>query len=98
MIPFLSNSHTHSTFCDGKNPPEEMIAAAKALGFVSLGFSGHSYPGFASTWSMTPEKQDQYMEAIRALQPSTQGVRIWRGLELDAMATPELLDKYRDVA
>ena len=20
---FLSNAHTHSTFCDGKNPPEE---------------------------------------------------------------------------
>ena len=27
---FLSNAHTHSTFCDGKNPPEEMIRAAEA--------------------------------------------------------------------
>ena len=28
---FLSNAHTHSTFCDGKNPPEEMIRAAELL-------------------------------------------------------------------
>ena len=28
---FLSNAHTHSTFCDGKNSPEEMIRAAEAL-------------------------------------------------------------------
>ena len=25
MSPFLSNSHTHSIYCDGKNKPEEMI-------------------------------------------------------------------------
>ncbi len=95
MSLFLSNSHTHSIFCDGKNKPEEMIAAAKANGFVSLGFSGHANPGFASKWSMTPESQAQYVPAIRALQPSSQGVRIWCGAELDAMATPEALEKTR---
>lgn len=38
----LSNLHTHTTFCDGKNTPEEMVRAALDKGFVSLGFSGHS--------------------------------------------------------
>ena len=27
----LSNFHTHTSFCDGKNTPEEMIQAAKAV-------------------------------------------------------------------
>ena len=97
MSPFLSNSHTHSTYCDGKNKPEEMIAAAKANGFVSLGFSGHADPGFASKWSMTPENQEKYVQHIRSLQPSHDGVRIWCGMELDAMATPEALEKCKGV-
>ena len=95
MSRFLSNSHTHSIYCDGKNKPEEMIAAAKANGFVSLGFSGHADPGFASKWSMKPENQIKYIEHIRSLQPSHDGVRIWCGAELDAMATPEALEKTR---
>ena len=39
----LSNAHTHTTFCDGKNTAEEMVQAALDNGFVSLGFSGHSF-------------------------------------------------------
>ena len=95
MSPFLSNSHTHSIYCDGKNKPEDMIAAAKSHGFVSLGFSGHGNPGFASTWSMKPENQEKYVQHIRSLQPSYDGVRIWCGVELDAMATPEALEPTR---
>lgn len=96
MRPFLSNAHTHSTFCDGKNTPLEMIAAAKELGFVSLGFSGHASPGFESAWCMPAQRHPQYMQAIRDLQPSTQGVRIWCGYEVDAMTPPELLGETRE--
>mgnify|MGYP002530003817 CR=1 FL=1 len=64
---FLSNAHTHSTFCDGKNPPEEMIRAAERLGFVSLGFSGHASQGFDWEYSMTAETQKSYLETVRAL-------------------------------
>lgn len=38
----LTNLHTHSTFCDGKNTPEEMVLAAINKGFRILGFSSHS--------------------------------------------------------
>lgn len=96
MRAFLSNAHTHSTFCDGKNTLEEMIAAAKANGFVSLGFSSHANPGFACKFSMPPQKQQLYLPAVRALQPYTQGVRIWAGYELDAVTPPELLARTRD--
>ena len=38
----LTNYHTHSTFCDGKNTPEEIVNRAIALGFDEIGFSSHS--------------------------------------------------------
>ena len=37
----LSNFHTHTTFCDGKNTPEEVVLAAIDKGFGAIGFSGH---------------------------------------------------------
>ena len=73
---FLSNAHTHSTFCDGKNPPEEMIRAAEKLGFVSLGFSGHASQGFDLEYSMTAETQRAYFETVRAL-GSAAKLRVW---------------------
>ena len=42
----LANYHTHSTFCDGKSTPEEMVLAAMERGFSALGFSGHGYTPF----------------------------------------------------
>ena len=86
---FLSNAHTHSTFCDGKNPPEEMIRAAERLGFVSLGFSGHACQGFDWEYSMTAETQKAYLETVRAL-GRTAKLRVWAGLEQDTFA-PEML-------
>lgn len=44
-----SNAHTHTTWCDGANTPREMVEAALQLGFVDLGFSGHSPASFDPT-------------------------------------------------
>ena len=87
-MPFLSNAHTHTTYCDGQTPIREMIARAEALGFVSLGFSGHAAQGFDWAYSMNPEGQRAYFQELRAIQaeglPSQP--KIWAGLELDALA------------
>ena len=40
---YLQNLHTHTTYCDGRDTPVEMIESAIAQGFDSIGFSGHSY-------------------------------------------------------
>ena len=37
-----SNFHTHSTFCDGHDEPEDMVLEAIRLGCPALGFSGHA--------------------------------------------------------
>ena len=39
----FSNYHTHTTYCDGANTPEELVLEAIRLGCPELGFSGHSH-------------------------------------------------------
>ncbi|MBE5778869.1 MAG: histidinol-phosphatase HisJ family protein [Clostridiales bacterium] len=87
---FASCAHSHTTYCDGKSTPEEMLAAARELGFVSLGFSGHAYQAFDPDYSMSLETQQQYKTHLRQLQRQcfdTKGSpRIWVGLEEDGLA------------
>lgn len=58
-----SNYHTHSTFCDGKDTPEEMVLEAIRLGCPEIGFSGHSYTDFDETYCMSIEGTKQYKNA-----------------------------------
>lgn len=86
---FLSNAHTHSTYCDGKSTVTEMIEKAKELGFTSLGFSGHGEQGFDSAYAMDDGREIAYLNELRALQ-QTEDLRIWVGVEEDILA-PELV-------
>ncbi|MBR4172043.1 MAG: histidinol-phosphatase [Kiritimatiellae bacterium] len=62
------NLHTHCTWCDGKNSPEEMILSAIAKNFSVLGFSSHAMlPEEDTDWVLTPEKAIRYVQEIRAL-------------------------------
>ena len=86
---FLSNAHTHTTYCDGQSTIAEQLAAATRLGFVSLGFSGHAMQGFDWPYCMAPEIQERYLaeltqlKAQYATQPGLPTIRI--GLEQDAL-------------
>jgi len=78
------NLHTHTNYCDGRQPPEEMIQAALSIGCDSIGFSDHSYipsdPGF----SMTPETSAEYVREINAMKSKYEGtIEVFLGLELD---------------
>ena len=79
-----SNCHTHTVFCDGKNPPEDMVKAAIEKGFVCLGFSVHSPMYTPADWTVTPERLPAYTAEIRRLQ-RVYGARIeiLHGIELD---------------
>lgn len=91
-MPFRSNAHTHTTFCDGKTSIREMIAHAEETGFVSLGFSGHAAQGFDWDYSMNADRQKAYFQLLRAIQTEDVPSRpkIWAGLELDALADETL--------
>ena len=81
----LANYHTHSTFCDGKNTPEEIVVAAIEKGFASLGFSGHAYTPFDVRYCM--KDTDSYVREIKRLKEKyRKDIQIYLGVEEDAFA------------
>jgi histidinol-phosphatase (PHP family) len=81
----LKNFHTHSSFCDGKNTPEEMIEAAIAKGFSTLGFSSHSMlPEVLEGVTLDGETIGRYVETIRGLAEKHKGkIEVLCGVEAD---------------
>lgn len=81
---FLSNCHTHTVYCDGKNTPEAMVQKAVSLGFQSLGFSVHSPMNFDNDYAIKPERLDEYYRHIESLKAEYNGkIEIYNGIELD---------------
>lgn len=78
----MTNYHTHSTFCDGKASPREMVEFALAHGFTALGFSGHCPLPFENRFSI--KDYPAYCREIRSLQQEYAGrIDIRLGLEID---------------
>lgn len=81
----LSNFHTHTCFCDGKNSPEEMIQSAIKKGFGSLGFSGHGYTPFDLSYCI--KNTDEYISKIKELKEKYCGIiEVYLGAEEDAFS------------
>lgn len=81
----IQNLHTHTTFCDGKNTPEEMVRSAISLGMDSLGFSGHApCPVPDDDAGMRPEAVPAYRAEVLRLREQYAGqLEICLGLEQD---------------
>lgn len=87
----LQNLHTHTTYCDGKDTPEEMIEYAIKKGFDSIGFSGHSYMFYSESHSMSLEGTEQYKKHITRLKEEYRGkIDIFLGLEFDMFSVVDL--------
>lgn len=87
--------HCHTTFCDGKNTPEEMVEAALRMGLRRIGFSGHSPTPYSAAYAIHEEQlQEYYKEISRLKQKYADRIEILLGLELDLYSdpAPELLD------
>ena len=81
------NLHTHTTYCDGNNSPEEMVLDAISAGFDVLGFSGHSYTSFDQSYCMSREQTDAYIVEIRALaEKYKEKIKVFCGIEKDFFA------------
>lgn len=83
-----SDIHVHSTYCDGKNKPEEMVKKALELGFESIGFSGHCYVPDA-VYGMNPDITKKYREEILGLKEKYPQLDILLGLERDVFYAPD---------
>ena len=81
----LEDYHVHTTFCDGKNTPEEMVLAALKKGMTAIGFSGHSpLKQGGEGWCMTPEGAEAYRAEITRLKEAySDKIRIFCGVEQD---------------
>ena len=52
-----ANFHTHTTWCDGSDTPEDVVLSAIGKGFSAIGFSSHmSFPG-AHDWALDPNDE-----------------------------------------
>lgn len=79
----ISDYHIHTTFCDGRATPEEIILQAIEDGVSIVGFAGHSY--MENEWfSMKDETADQYCTNIRELAEKYAGrIEVYCGIEKD---------------
>lgn len=78
----LGNFHTHTTFCDGINTPEEVVLAAIEKGFSAIGFSGHGYTDFDLTYCM--KDTDSYILEINTLKEKYKNkIQVYLGAEED---------------
>lgn len=79
-----TNYHTHSTWCDGKDSPEDMVRAALDKGFSALGFTSHALLPHADPWTLQPRTVAPYVDEIRALaEKYGDRIRILCGVEAD---------------
>ncbi len=84
QIKQIQNLHTHSTFSDGKNTPEEIIRRAIRCGFTAIGFSDHTAMPFDNDYHMAHEKIEEYRTAIAELKEKYKGIiDVYCGLEVD---------------
>nr|MCR4738533.1 PHP domain-containing protein [Bacteroidales bacterium] len=85
-----ANYHTHSLYCDGKEPLAAYVAAAEERQFVQLGFSSHAPVPFENDFGITLDQIPTYCAEIDRLQQST-NVHLLKSLECDfipGMSTP----------
>ena len=79
----MSNVHTHTTFADGRDTAGEMVRAARALGFHTLGCSEHGHADHDDC-SMSVSQEAAYRAEIRRLQAIyADRIRLLLGCEHD---------------
>jgi histidinol-phosphatase (PHP family) len=88
----LQNLHTHSTFCDGKNTPEEIVLSAIEKKFDSIGFSGHAYTPYDLRYCMK-DTEGYEKEILQLKEKYAKEIRIFLGTEEDAFA-PVRRERY----
>lgn len=81
----LANFHTHTTFCDGKNTPEEIVLSAIEKGFCAIGFSGHGFTPFDTSYCMN-DTAGYSLEIKRLKEKYKNKIQVYLGVEEDSSA------------
>ncbi|MBU0650993.1 DNA polymerase/3'-5' exonuclease PolX [bacterium] len=76
--------HVHTTWSDGHNTLEEMVIAAKNMGYSYIGITEHSQSaGYAG--GLTPEKIKEQKKVIDNLNKTIKGITILQGIEVEIL-------------
>ncbi len=81
----LSDLHVHTTYCDGKSTVEEIVRKAEELGMVSIGFSGHGYTDFDTSYCMSIDDTQNYINDIKKAK-ETANLEVYLGVEKDILS------------
>ncbi len=81
--------HMHTTASDGKCSIEEMAQAAKKLGYEYIAICDHSKSSTIAN-GLSEERMVQHIQAIRAVDKSVTGIKIFVGCECDILADGSL--------
>ena len=97
------NFHSHTQFCDGYAPMEEMVHAAQAAGMLHYGFSPHSPIPIESPCNMSEKSVEQYIAEADRLQQlladADSPLRLYKGMEIDRISHDSAphIDYYRNL-
>ena len=90
--------HSHTTFSDGKNTPEEMVQAAIRRGMPAIGITDHSDTPCDPSYCMKQAQYPAYLAELRRLKEAyREQIALMIGMELDLdsdMAITAELDYY----
>lgn len=81
--------HNHTTESDGSATLEDMVTAAKALGYRYIGISDHSQSAFYAGGLKEDRIREQHA-AIDALRTRVRDIAIFKGIESDILADGSL--------
>ena len=81
--------HCHTTYSDGVNTLDQMVGAARALGWKYLGIADHSRAAAYAGGLSIDRVKDQVRE-IDALNETLKGFRVFKGTECDILANGSL--------
>ena len=80
--------HTHTTFCDGKSTPREMVLSAIDKGITTLGLLAHSYVDFDRNYAIDPARVEDFRAEVANLKEEFKDkIEILFGIEADYYAS-----------
>ena len=68
----VATFHNHTTFCDGKNTPREVVEYAYENGFRAIGLSGHATTPYDLRYCM--KDIDGYIKEVNRLKEEYKGL------------------------
>lgn len=78
------NFHSHTQFCDGREPMERMVEAALECGVKHYGFTPHSPIPYASNCNMLSSDVNNYREEFLRLKRKYEGrIHLYMSMEID---------------